>query len=221
MLPHTQSRAKAAPLDKTRFIEILQERRETLRSRLVGILPADAPLTLELGCGHGHFLTAYAQAHPNLLCIGIDIVGERIERAQRKRDRAHLTNLHFIRTEGNLFLTTISAPASIAEMFILFPDPWPKSRHHKHRIIQSFFLSAAARAMPTNAKMCFRTDHRPYFDDSKARISDHGAWELSDEAWPFEYNTVFQTRASTYYSWIARRTTEGSHKPDTNMVRGS
>src|SRR5687767_2994205 len=89
------------------FAEVLHERRESLRALLAPILPTELPLTVELGCGHGHFLSAYAEAHPEKLCIGIDIVGERIERAQRKRDRARLTNLHFIRTEGNLFLNTI------------------------------------------------------------------------------------------------------------------
>jgi tRNA (guanine-N7-)-methyltransferase len=216
-----QPEPEAAPVARKPFAEVLYERREALRAHLAGILPTKSPLSLELGCGHGHFLTAYAEAHPNKVCIGIDIVGERIERAQRKRDRARLANLHFIRTEGSLFLSTLPSESAIAEIFVLFPDPWPKSRHHKHRLVQASFLSAAARTMSANARMCFRTDHRPYFDEALARVEEHPNWDVSNEAWPFEYNTVFQSRASIYFSWIARKSADTSHKPDGEIARGS
>lgn len=122
-------------------------RRRDLRACHAQILAPHTRFTWEIGSGHGHFLAAYAHAHPAELCIGIDIIGERVERAQRKRDRASLANLHFIHAEARLFLETLPADATFSRLFILFPDPWPKLRHHKHRIMQPDFLaSVAARA---------------------------------------------------------------------------
>ena len=193
----------------------MQQRRELLLATLESILPAPSPLTLELGCGHGHFLTAYAKTNPSKVCIGIDIVRERIERALRKRHRAQLKNLHFIHTEGNMFFDTVPDGTRVSELFILFPDPWPKSRHHKNRIIQPGFLSAAARKMTHDGLLCFRTDYQPYFEHALLQVSDHPEWTPTSEAWPFEFTTVFQSRASQYHSFIARRSPAPSgHKSD-------
>jgi tRNA (guanine-N7-)-methyltransferase len=183
----------------------LQQRGNALRTQLSRILPVSAQFTWEIGCGHGHFLTAYAQGNPEKFCLGIDIASERIERALRKRDRAKLHNLHFIQAEGQLFLETLPAGVLASEMFILFPDPWPKLRHHKHRIIRPTFLTAAANRMAPNGKLCFRTDYEPYFEDACRIVADHPHWTLTRESWPFEFTTVFQSRAPSYQSLIARR----------------
>lgn len=187
------------------YREVLQQRRAELHAELAPMDLHKAPFTWELGCGHGHFLTAYAEAHPDKLCIGIDIVSERIQRALRKRDRAKLGNLFFVRAEASLFLETLSAGAVFAELFILFPDPWPKVRHHKHRVIQPKFLSAAARRATPNGQLCFRTDSRAYFEHAHGVLAGHPSWQFSTEAWPFEFRTVFQSRASEFQSLVARR----------------
>lgn len=182
----------------------MTERRRALRELLESTLSAGAQFVWELGCGHGHFLAAYAEAHPERLCVGIDIVGERIERANRKRDRAKLANLHFIRAEARLFLEELPASARFQDVFILFPDPWPKLRHHKHRIIQLDVLTTIARRCALAARLHFRTDFEPYFSDARATISAHPDWTLVSEPWPFEHETVFQRRAPNYQSLIAR-----------------
>jgi tRNA (guanine-N7-)-methyltransferase len=164
---------------------------------------ASAPVVWEVGCGHGHFLTAYAQTHPQQLCLGIDIVGERIERANRKRDRAGLTNLHFIRAEARLFLEILPPAVAISSIFILFPDPWPKLRHRKHRIMQPEFLQQLARRAGQGTRLYFRTDFQPYYDDARRALELHSGWALIDEAWPFEQETVFQSRAERYSSLVA------------------
>lgn len=198
----------------------MRQRRELLLLTLEAILPASGPVTLELGCGHGHFLTAYATANPSKVCIGIDIVRDRIERALRKRTRAQLKNLHFIHTEGNMFLDIVPDSTRFSELFILFPDPWPKSRHHKNRIIQPSFLSAAAHKMSHDGLLCFRTDHQAYFEHALLQVSNHPEWTPTSEAWPFEFTTVFQSRASQYHSLTARRSSApSSHKSDGENFR--
>jgi tRNA (guanine-N7-)-methyltransferase len=157
----------------------------------------------EVGSGHGHFLTAYAQAHPAEVCVGIDIIGERVARATRKRDRAGLGQLHFLHAEARLFFETLPPAVLISKIFILFPDPWPKKRHHKHRIIQPDFLRLLRSRVRADAQLFFRTDHRPYFDYAQATVSEHPEWRLTAAAWPFEHETVFQQRAETHHSLAA------------------
>lgn len=189
----------------TQYLAMMEQRRRELTGTLQQIFSLAPACTWELGCGHGHFLTAYAQAHPEKLCVGVDLIRERIERATRKRDRARLPNLHFVHAEARLFLATLPPDVRFREVFILFPDPWPKVRHHKHRILQSDFLDAVAARAEPGCQLCFRTDFTPYYSDARATVAEHSAWQLVEEPWPFEYETVFQQRAPTHHSFIARR----------------
>jgi tRNA (guanine-N7-)-methyltransferase len=188
---------------KDSYRALLDERRRVLREALAPALRSRLDIVCEIGCGHGHFLTAFAAANPARVCVGIDLVGERIERAGRKRDRARLGNLHFLRTEARLFFETLPAEARVETFFILFPDPWPKLRHHKHRIMQPDFLTTIAGRATPGCRLYFRTDFGPYFADAQAAIRDHPHWQLVAEPWLFEYATVFQQRAESYHSLVA------------------
>lgn len=229
-LPFLFLKPVANPALTTDFLSMMDARRRELRARQSAVLfsstapaattasdsvpshqtatnaeLAQSPLfTWEIGCGHGHFLTGYAQTHPDEICIGIDIVSERIGRAVRKRDRAKLANLHFFHAEAHLFLETLPHPTSFTRLFILFPDPWPKLRHHKHRILRRDFLTAAAARAAEGAHLYFRTDYLPYFDEVRAMLSSHLNWLLTEEPWPFEHDTVFQSRAEQFYSLVAK-----------------
>ena len=184
---------------------LLGDRRRALREDLASIFTDGAPASCvwEVGCGHGHFLTAYAGEHPGEICIGIDLVGERIERATRKRDRARRAQLHFIRAEARLFLEVLPPAVRFSRVYVLFPDPWPKSRHHKHRVMQPEFLSWVAARMTPEGRLYFRTDFDPYFHDTERLITKHPAWCIADEPWPFEHETVFQSRAAAHRSIVA------------------
>jgi tRNA (guanine-N7-)-methyltransferase len=186
------------------YAALVTQRRDAVRVRLDQILAANPTFLWEVGSGHGHFLTAYAAKHPEKICIGVDLVGERVERATRKRDRAALPNLHFIRAEARLFLNALPPAAQISEVFILFPDPWPKLRHHKHRVLQPEFLAAIAPHAAPGCRIYFRTDYQPYFEDARRVISGSPHWELVETPWPFEFETVFQSRADSYGSAIAQ-----------------
>ncbi len=184
---------------------IISQRKSDIGDILRKILPSGRPFVWEVGCGHGHFLTEFAQVHPEQLCIGVDMESKRIERAYRKRDRARLPNLHFVHGEAKLFLEALPSGAEFSTIFVLFPDPWPKLRHHKHRILQPDFLTAVARKAGERTQLCFRTDFQPYFTEAMAAVRDHQDWRIVEEPWPFEYETVFQGRADSYHSFIARR----------------
>jgi tRNA (guanine-N7-)-methyltransferase len=177
-----------------------------LRRTLAEIIPPSDRFVWEVGCGHGHFLTAYATAHPDQTCIGIDITSDRIVRADRKRERAKLKNLRFIRADADDFLAVMPERARFTSIFILFPDPWPKRRHHKNRVVREAFLTAAAARSGKGVGLHFRTDHDPYFKDVGAAIRAHPDWTESDSSvFPFEEPTVFQKRASRHFTLVAMR----------------
>ena len=179
-------------------------RKLALATKTAELIPPDAWFDLEIGCGHGHFLAAYGKAHPERLCVGIDLVRERIERAVRKANRVGAARVHFLLAEAREFLAALPASARLASIYVLFPDPWPKRRHHKNRLMQSAFLTSLAERAGERSRLYFRTDFEPYFSEVQATIVGHPRWELVGDVWPFEMETVFQARAATYFSLCAR-----------------
>lgn len=187
------------------FKAVVAERRSSLTSFIHRALGPAQSFVWEVGSGHGHFLAAYAKTHPLDICIGVDIAGDRITRAIRKRDRAQLHRLHFVQGDARLFLEALPDSVSISSVFILFPDPWPKLRHHKHRILQPQFLSQLRKRVGEGTRLYFRTDYHPYFEEAHSTISHHPEWQLvDDEPWPFEHETVFQQRAEIHHSLVAK-----------------
>ena len=202
-LPPTKNAARTSA-----HLAKIAQRRINLRREIETKIPPSKATVLEIGCGHGHFLTAYATAHPNSTCIGIDIASERIGRAERKRVRAKLDKLHFIHTDAQLFIEELPTDFSLAEIYVLFPDPWPKQRHHKNRLIQPRFLDQLARRAGQGARLFFRTDYEPYFAEAETVFRENKNWGLLNEPWPFEHQTVFQERAAAFQSLVARVKTD-------------
>lgn len=198
------------PLDL--YASIHDQRLAALRESFFPRLPLSSgrPLTLEIGCGHGHFLNAYAAAHPDECSVGLDLLEDRIERATRKATRARLDNLFFVQAEASLFLSALAAwpgacnpplpPVRLRRVFILFSDPWPKRRHWKHRVLQSTLLDTLSPLTAAGAALHFRTDHPDYFTYARALVAAHPAWRPAEPgepagAWPFEHVSVFEERA--------------------------
>jgi tRNA (guanine-N7-)-methyltransferase len=185
---------------------LVAHRREQLGVELPYMLPKEGPFVWEIGCGHGHFLTAYAAAHPSEPCIGIDIAPERIASALRKQERSGLRNLHFVLADADDFLASLPRGRTVGAIFILFPDPWPKRRHHKNRLIKREFLNAVAAAAVEGALLYFRTDYEPYFREAATVLGENPAWALSKETLlPLEEPTVFQKRAPRHFTLVAAR----------------
>jgi tRNA (guanine-N7-)-methyltransferase len=194
---------------KPEFVEHVTQRRTALRTELAALLPPTAALVLELGCGHGHFLARYAAEHPGKLCVGVDMINDRIARARRKAQRARLPNCHFVRAEAREFIESLPAGVTFAEIWVLFPDPWPKKRHHKHRLLQPEFFEFLANRAGEGARLYFRTDFAGYFEAVAAFIPGLKTWQPDPSApWALEHETVFQARAPSYQSLVAVRTAQ-------------
>jgi tRNA (guanine-N7-)-methyltransferase len=189
------------------FLEVIARRRADLRAEVAALLPVPRPIVWEIGCGHGHFLVRYAQQFPGKFCVGVDVRLERLARSGRKRDRAQLANCHFLRAEAREFLHALPAGVTFEEVWVLFPDPWPKARHHKNRLLKPEFFEAVAARAGEGARLFFRTDYLEYFREVAAAAAALTTWRVDPGApWPLEPETVFQARAPAHYSLVAVRT---------------
>lgn len=193
------------PDGRTAVLERARQRQAGLANWCRRHLPEHEPIVLELGCGHGHFLTAYAQTHPARTCVGLDLISRRVEKATAKAGKRGLSRLHFLKAEAAEFLAAMAGHAQADLIFMLFPDPWPKKRHHKNRMIQPGFLTQLAEVATPDARFCFRTDHDGYFFWTAEHLWQHPHWSLhANDAWPLECETVFQSRMTAYRSLVAR-----------------
>lgn len=121
------------------------------------------PLDVEIGCGDGSFLLAYAAQHPERNFLGIERLSGRIGKLDRQGRRAGLKNLSLLRIEAGYFVEYLLVPGSVAVVHIYFPDPWPKKRHHKNRLIQPPFVQELSRALAPGGTVYLRTDNAEYF----------------------------------------------------------
>jgi len=121
-----------------------------------------APCMLEIGFGAGEALLEFATAHPKMDCIGIEVHRPGVGRLLLGAEAATLRNLRVICHDAVEVLQHQLAPASIELAHIFFPDPWPKKRHHKRRLIQPAFVELLAKALAPGGTLRLATDWEPY-----------------------------------------------------------
>jgi tRNA (guanine-N7-)-methyltransferase len=138
------------------------------RLELSRVFSVDQPLEVELGSGDGTFLVNLAKIQSDHNFIGIERLLGRIRKMERKARRAGLANLHGVRIESSYFLEYLLPPHSVAALHIYFPDPWPKRKHRRHRLINERFPQLAHRALASGGTVYLRTDDRDYFDQMKS-----------------------------------------------------
>jgi len=131
------------------------------------LFPRAQPLEIELGCGDGSFLVEYARRHPERNFIGVERLLGRIRKLDRKGRQARLTNLRGVRLECAYFLEYLVPHHSAAALHLYFPDPWPKRRHWRHRLVNERFPTVAWRALALGGTVYLRTDHPAYFQQMR------------------------------------------------------
>ena len=184
-----------------------KERKEELKHCLDvdGFSSLKEAVLFEAGCGHGHWLTSFSKANPDTKCVGIDLIAGRISKANAKKEKRSLENVYFYKAELLEFLEMLPPKVQFSNVVFLFPDPWPKARHHKKRMIQKPLLERHAQRMSPGGKLYFRTDDRSYFEWTCDHIEQSDFWEMGpQEQWIFEEDTYFQNLMGTYFSVVAR-----------------
>jgi tRNA (guanine-N7-)-methyltransferase len=157
-----------------------------------------------VGFGAGEHLHWQAVNHPRVGLIGAEPFVNGVAKLLSKIEDEPANNIRLYMDDARDIISVLP-DASLGRVFVLFPDPWPKLRHHKHRIIRPSFLHALAQRSTADARLYFRTDFVPYFEAGQTIIAAHPEWQVVDEPWPFEFETVFQSRADSHYSLVARR----------------
>ena len=133
------------------------------RLDLSQLFDAARPLEVELGCGDASFIAEYARRNPETNFIGVERLLGRIQKLHRKGSRLGLANLRGVRIESSYFLQWLLPPHSASALHIYFPDPWPKKKHRKHRLINEAFPALARTTLQPAGTVYLRTDDADYF----------------------------------------------------------
>jgi tRNA (guanine-N7-)-methyltransferase len=157
-----------------------------------------APRILEIGCGMGETTAAIAAAHPENDYLGIEVHGPGVGSLLKQISTQGLTNLRVIQHDAVEVLRDMIPHASLAGIHVYFPDPWPKKRHHKRRLIQSAFVQQLALRLAPNGYLHFATDWEEYAQQmlevlsSESLLANTAAGFAPRPAW--RPQTKFETR---------------------------
>lgn len=154
------------------------------------IFGREAPVEVDVGCGKGNFLVWLARSRPEHNFLGVDRQLKRLRKADKKVQRAGLTNVRLLRLEFSYVIAKLIPDASVAAYYIFFPDPWPKRRHAKHRLFNPEFVRQLRRTLTPGGEVHVATDNGPYFEQILALMSGFEA--LPPLSWPAEAQTEFE-----------------------------
>ncbi len=137
---------------------------------------AHPSIWLEIGFGGGEHLAQIAEQHPQTWFIGCEVFENGIVKLLAQIERRRLDNIRIFADDAQLMIAALP-PASVGRVFILFPDPWPKRRHHKRRIVSRATLDAMAEIMTDDGELRIATDDGDYLCWILERITAHPAFE--------------------------------------------
>lgn len=146
----------------------------------------DQPLHIDIGCGKGIFLMQMAPLQPNWNFLGLEIREPLVEQSLKRRDEAHLTNLHFLFCNANIALQTLmeSWPqVPLQRVSIQFPDPWFKKRHQKRRVVQPELVTTLATYLPAGGEVVLQSDVKDVAEAMCDRFSENPAFQRTDSDW--------------------------------------
>lgn len=133
------------------------------RLDLTQLFPVAQPLQVELGCGDASFLAEYARQNPTVNFLGVERLLGRLKKVDRKGRRLGLKNICGVRIESAYFLEYLLPANAAAALHIYFPDPWPKLKHRRFRLINERFPTLAWQALAPGGIAYLRTDDLDYF----------------------------------------------------------
>ena len=122
----------------------------------------DAPTVLEIGCGMGETTVAIAQARPAVNFLGVEVFTAGVGALLKSIDELGLTNVRVVHHDAVEVVRDMIAPDSLAGIHVFFPDPWPKKRHHKRRLLQPEFVNALASRLTPQGYLHFASDWQDY-----------------------------------------------------------
>lgn len=178
---------------------------------LVSIFGRKAPLHVDLGCGDGDLLCELARRSPEQNFLGTEKLPGRVAKSCRKS--ANLNNVRVLNVESAYAVRYLLPPESVDTFYLLFPDPWPKRRHHRRRIVQSEFFMSIDRALEPGGTVYLATDDLSYFQQMEriARATNqlecimHSSWGEGDGLPETKFERRFRQQRVPIYRLSLRK----------------
>ncbi|MFD2255576.1 tRNA (guanosine(46)-N7)-methyltransferase TrmB [Luteolibacter algae] len=163
------------------------------------IRDGDRPLEIDLGSGDGSFLIDLSKQYPERDFLGVERLLGRCKKVAKRIARAKLENSRILRLDSKYVVEWLLPAASVSRIHLLCPDPWPKVRHHRRRLIQIPFLGAVKTALVPGGEFLFMTDHEEYFEYACEKIRDSALFEIL----PWTEESFFYPKTDFQQQWEA------------------
>ena len=155
-------------------------------------------LSLDIGCGEGEFIIELGKRNPNKFYLGIDIKYGRILKGLKKLNKDNVRNVKFMNFNVSFLTNKIFFSKNINEIYINNPDPWPKDKHSKNRILTKEFLDTLFSIIKKKGEININTDSKEYLDFIKNQISNSKFKEYKENV----NQNLPVTKFQNYYSSI-------------------
>ena len=188
---------RTTPAQKRALEELAPKYALPFRPELVSgeaIFGRKAPLVLEIGSGMGETTAAIAQARPDADFIAVEVHGPGVGSLLNRIEKAKLSNLKVVRHDALEVLERMIPDASLAAIHLFFPDPWPKKRHHKRRLVQPEFAALAARKLVPGGALHAATDWPDYAEHMEAVFSREPLLARAGSGFVERLETKFEAR---------------------------
>jgi tRNA (guanine-N7-)-methyltransferase len=171
------------------------------------IFGRETVVEVEIGCGKGKFLLELARAFPDRSLLAIERAGKYHRLCCERAARRGVSNVRLIRTTAEDLLFRLIAPRSVDTLFVLFPDPWPKKRHHKRRLFTPPVATAMAVALKPGGRLLVKTDHADYAGIIDSVLASEDGLRRVDAGSAFEglpvsgFESKYEAQGRRVYAW--------------------
>ena len=169
------------------------------------IFETNRPLEIDLGCGDGSFLVAMASHYQERNFLGVERLLGRVRKVIRKAEKNSLLNLKVLRLELSYTIEWLLPDDCANRMHLLFPDPWPKKKHHKRRMVNKSFCESLVRILKEDGEFLFKTDHPDYFEESMLALENFDlleqlSWNTDDFYPDTDFEKIWTKEGKRIYS---------------------
>lgn len=163
------------------------------------IFPDERPLEIDLGCGDGSFLLDMAAQFPERSFLAVERLMGRVRKVCKRAAKARLENVRVLRLESRYTVEWLLPAASVSRLHLLCPDPWPKAKHHRRRLVQPEFLAAIHKALTPEGEFLFMSDHPEYFEWTQEHVAQSGIFDVL----PWHEDDFFYPKTDFQRQWEA------------------
>ena len=157
-------------------------------------IKSQKPLVLEIGSGMGETTAEIAKAHPELDFVAVEVHGPGVGSLLNRIEKEGIANLHVVRHDAVEVLERMVADGALAGVHLFFPDPWPKKRHHKRRLVQAEFVALLGRKLAPRGVVHLATDWPEYAEQMAEVFSGNPRFEKAERGLVERSSTKFEQR---------------------------